>query len=171
MSTKVTQIEEWIKLAFIEVVKDYRNGKIGLEEDFRASFYHHLRPHIDQDISLLALLSHNLSFISETVKPDISIFRKNDYLVAVEMKFISFNKEEGNRDVMRLKRFKDYFSKGYFIHIDKSDKRYGRRNSPWHNNFYRELYYVIDQEMIYFYDMSRGGSLVTEYYDFQKHDE
>ena len=140
-SISINQIDDAIEHAFKLTIRDYLNKMIELEEDFRACIYHHLRPFIDKHKELRILLSHNVKFKTEVIKPDIIIFRKNDYLVGIEIK-LNPTLDGGKSDIKRLEDFSPYLRRGYYIHITKNMQPIRKTRSMWKDNYYRELCYI-----------------------------
>ena len=174
------EIEAEIEKAFQKTVNDFKKGRIELEEDFRASLYHYLRPFVDTNKDLLMLLNHNVNFKRKTVRPDISIFRKNVYLVAIEMKnvniiegnYVNYNFSEGKKDIKKLQGYRigyerEYligYQRGYFIHIDRYDGQYKgyHRFAGWKDNYFVELWYAIDTDTTHKFEVKRGSAKEVE---------
>lgn len=159
MAANIFEIENAIKNAFKKTVKDYRANKIELEEDYRACFYHYMRPFIDKNKDLMMLLSHNVQFVDKTIKPDVFIFRKNVYLVAIEIKCDTianvYKKDNAIKDRNRLKIFSKDINRGIFIHIDKKDKNYTHKKRDWQNNYYVELYHIVESNLTACYEVKQ----------------
>lgn len=156
MTTHISTIEKNISDAFMKTIADFKKIRIANEEDFRACFYHHMRKFIDKDKDLCMNLSHNVHFVEKVIKPDVFIFRENVYLVAIEMKIDDYAIAGGNEDKKRLKNFSKDISKGIYIHIDKTRKRYSYVKQKWHNNYYTELYYIADEDTAGIYSVKKG---------------
>ncbi|MFK7904447.1 MAG: hypothetical protein AB8B69_04945, partial [Chitinophagales bacterium] len=143
------------------------NGYIELEEDFRACMYHNLRSLIDDSERLVMLLGHNVQFKTNTIKPDMIIFRDNYYLAAIELKIDGENsndsRKSGLNDRKRIKSFKEHgIKRGYFIHIDKTDKNYTFKKQDWHNNYYHELFHIVHNQKTKHYHVSAGKRNYTD---------
>lgn len=148
--------------SFQNTVKDYLLKKIEIEEDCRASFYHHIRPTIDKVESLQIYLSHNLTFLHQTAKPDISIVRNNKYFLCSEIKIATqvngnlreLNVSSAKGDIERIKLFAEGFSCGYAVRIENSENSVipDRKNAEdWMPDYFRELYYLVSSKEFYFY--------------------
>ena len=162
------EIEAEIEKAFQKAVNDFKKGRIELEEDFRACFYHYLRPFVDANDDVLMLLNHNVNFKRKTVRPDISIFRKNEYLVAIEMKNVNlidgtyknYSFSAGKKDIKKLQGYRIGYQRGYFIHIDLRDGRYERHHkfTDWKDNYFVDLWYAIDTDTSHKFEVKRGSA-------------
>ena len=156
---RLSETEAEIEKAFKKTVKDYKKGKIGIEEDFRACLYHHMRQFCDSK-GLLMLLSYNVGSTDEIVRPDISIFREDRYFVVIEMKNERSYTVDGDLDVKRLRwcQNRNGCLRGYFIHIDRKDNRYKKRHgyAMWKNNYFVDLWHVIDTDTSHKFEVKRG---------------
>ena len=150
--------------AFVGTVIDFNNGIIELEEDCRASNYHQLRKTVIDNIkSLQIFLSHNLSFIKTTKKPDISIVRTGKYFLCAEFKISTnhdgkigdLNVKSAKEDILRLKEFKDGFPCGYAVRIQKNEHIVIDYTNieEWMPGYLRELYYIISKKEICFFSV------------------
>jgi hypothetical protein len=155
---RLFEIEAEIEKAFKKTVKDYKKGRIGIEEDLRACLYRHMRQFCDSKW-LLMRLSHDVGVKNETMQPDISIFRAGRKTVMIE----TMNNENsslvgGNADIERLRRHRKDYRRGYFIHIDQKDNRYKKqhRYAEWKNNYFVDLWYVIDTDTSHKCEFKRG---------------
>ncbi|MCK5108239.1 MAG: hypothetical protein KAR25_00965 [Methanosarcinales archaeon] len=156
----LVEIEAKIEKAFKKTVNDYKKDRIHIEEDFRACLYHHMRPFVDNN-GLLMLLSHDVRFKPKIIRPDISIFRGKEYLVAVEMKSLASKTSGGDKDIKKLRGYQSGCQRGYFIHIDWMDDRYKKHHrikSPaaWKDNYFVDMGYVIDTDTIYKFEVKQG---------------
>ncbi len=132
---------------------------VEIEEDMRASFYHHLRTFIDKTKDLQILLSHNIQFEKKTIKPDVLIFRKNTYLIGIELKLDGISPYtliKGKSDINRIKSWNNKISKGYFFHIDNTQKKYIYKKQDWMNNYYREVYYIDNIDESYIFEVNKN---------------
>jgi len=154
--------------AFRHTIEDYKLDRIEIEEDCRASFYHHLRPTIDGYANLQIYLSHNLQFLPVTVKPDITIMRTNKYFLCSEIKIATkvkgilkeINVGTAKRDIKKIQSFKegfyskDGFSCGYAVRIENRENKVvanRKRYEDWMPDYFRELYYLIETGEFCFY--------------------
>ncbi|RZN34320.1 MAG: hypothetical protein EF813_10125 [Methanosarcinales archaeon] len=162
---RLSEIEAEIEKAFKKTVKDYKNGDIKIEEDFRAHLHNHLKPFCDSR-GLGMRLSRGVKLRNETVKPDILIYRGRRDFVVIEMKNKNSTLGGGNYDINKLKRYQQKYQKkclrGYFIHIDKKDNRYKKHHrckSPaaWKNNYFVDLWCVLDKYTIHKFEVKRGS--------------
>lgn len=157
----IYEIEKAVKNAFKKTVKDYRSDKIELEEDCRACFYHHIRPFIDRHKELEILLSHRVQFVeNKIIRPDVFIFRKNEYLFAIEIKCDTpqsgYDINRAKKDKNRLKDFSKTIRRGCFIHFDQMRYNYNYNKQDWHNNYYIELYHIHDVNETYCYEVKKS---------------
>jgi hypothetical protein len=148
MTTTIFDIEKAINDSFKKSIIDLKKGLIELEEDLRACMYHHLRGFVDDSTDLTILLSHNVSDSPPAKKPDIVIFRQDEYLVGIELKLHPYNKLKGKTDIERLQEFGSFLKRGYFIHVDKKKKTFRKTKDSWKNNYYRELFYTKELDQI-----------------------
>lgn len=157
---RLSETEAEIEKAFKKTVTDYKKGRIRIEEDFRACLYHHMRRFCDSK-GLLMRLSHDVGVKSETVRPDISIFRDGRKIVMIEMKNENSSLVGGNADIKRLQGYRKDYRRGYFIHIDQKDNRYEKHHRhgytpKWKNNYFVDLWYVLDTDTIHKCEFKRG---------------
>lgn len=162
---RLSETEDEIEKAFKKTVKDYKKYRIGIEEDFRACLYHHMRRFCDSK-GLLMRLSHDVGVKSETVRPDISIFRDGRHFVVIEMKNERSYTVAEDLDIKRLQRYQNQngCQRGYFIHIAQKDNRYKKRHrwAEWKNNYFVDLWYVIDTDTSHKFEVKRGITKETE---------
>ena len=92
-------------------------------------------------------------------KPDIVIFRKSEPLVVMEFKIAPYTKSSGEKDIERLKYWASDFSKGYFVHIDKSERKYSQRITNWKNHYYKELAYYTHNEKGCLFEVKHGKNI------------
>ncbi len=165
------KIDESIVIAFRKCVEDYYKGYIELEEDFRACMYHHLRQLVDDNERLIMLLSHNVQFKTDIIKPDMIIVRDNYYLAAIELKVdgenSKYSRKSGLDDRKRIKSFKEHgIKRGYFIHIDRTNKKYNFTKKDWHNNYYHELFHIVhNQKTKHYYVAADKRNYIDLYVD------
>lgn len=154
---RLSETEAEIEKAFKKTITDYKKYRVDIEEDFRACLYHHMRRFCDSK-SLLMMLSHDVGFRNETVRPDISIVRDDTYFVAIEMKNKNSSLVGGNSDIKKLRKYQNGYLRGYFVHIDQKDNRYEKhhRFAEWKNNYFVDLWYVIDTDTSYKCEFKRG---------------
>jgi hypothetical protein len=168
-TTKIITIENAITKSFKLSVNDFYNNRIEIEEDFRACFYFHLRTQLGDKDDLKILLSHNIKSISETVKPDIAICRKGEYLAVVEMKnmnkvndrFQDFSSESALRDIEKMKNYVGHFKRGYFIYFTKSERNFALRNANWKKSFYREFWHTLNTPSIHLKKFEENDTVKT----------
>ena len=162
---RLSETEAEIEKAFKKTVKDYKKGMIGIEEDFRACLYHHMRRFCDSK-GLLMLLSYNAGSKDEIVRPDISIFRGKRDFVVIEMKNERSYIVDGDLDIKKLQWYQNQNNhlRGYFIHIDQKDTRYKKRHryAEWKDNYFVDLWYVIDTDTSHKFEVKRGITKETK---------
>lgn len=148
--------------AFRHTIEDYKLDRIEIEEDCRASFYHHLRPTIDEHLNLQIYLSHNLQFVEKIVKPDITIVRANKYFLCSEIKIATkvngklreINVNTAKGDIKKIKSFQEGFSCGYAVRIENRENKVvanRKKYEDWMPDYFRELYYLIETGEFCFY--------------------
>jgi len=160
MHIRVSKLERNIIKAFKGSVKDFNRGKIEGKDDFKASIYHHLREYTDKNKLITMSVNHSVG----NCKPDISIFKDDNYLVAIELKTIY--KEKGNikpydpssikTSIEQLKQCALHYERGYFIHIDEKEGVFDDNFAEWKDDYYRNLWYEVEDDRTYVFEAKKS---------------
>jgi hypothetical protein len=169
--TPIQDIESAIKQAFFDTLKHFTNAKTFREQDFRNSFYHHLISIVKKEkMSNVEILSDHIVKINSKIsfKPDVTIYRDDKPTVVIELKnvnvingkIVDYSTTDGIKDIEKMKLYAEYgFQKGYFIHLDKSDKEYSHRLAEWKDNFLRDFCFILDEDTLIFRTYKAGKKI------------
>lgn len=133
------KLDEYFCKAFTSVCEDHSQRKVLNEQDFRATFYFHLRPLLESLETSLEGTKYNISLDSSldvslgswgkaTVRPDILVIGVSEEiekkpLIVGEFKFGRTGKDALDEDFKRLGMMKRQYGlpRGYFLGITDKD--------------------------------------------------
>jgi hypothetical protein len=97
-------------------------------------------------------------------RPDISIFKDEEYLVAIELMNItrvngqirSYDQSIVKSSIEKLKLCASNYQRGYLIHIDENDLGYKDSFAQWKDDYYRNLWYEVEGSRAYIFEVKKG---------------
>lgn len=106
------------------------------------------------------LINHSVG----NCRPDISIFKDDDYLVAIELITItrvdgeirSYDPSLVKSSIEKLKLCASNYQRGYLIHIDENDSGYNDGFAKWKDDYYRNLWHEVEGNRAYIFEVKKG---------------